>query len=229
MKELSLEEFKVVMRRCMDEEYSYSDQGSSRAVFEVNYGDKWYVAKFAGDKQGRLQNRIELEAYEDYGDEYYLCPIVAHFEDVLLVCEYVTTIEIDVVEKADTCELEEFKEYMEEWNEYYSKEYNLEDLYESIREVVCSISTIQGDTSDNYQLGFGYKGCGLYNIVCYDYGYDTINYENCDVVGNMEEYINWGNIRLSPLWTLIAEYLDLWDMEGLEEDEDEDEELDDGE
>lgn len=172
------------------ENWCFEDNGSSRAVFNI----EGYAVKIACEEQGLLQNYIEKELYEKSESEC-LNPIRYYYDDLILVCDWVEVLAPDAVKTAAEYDFQDFLSYVEDYTPCGFEDYNEDALYHiwsDIREVVDFLSEEQGDSSDNYQLGINGDGNGYgeYNIVAYDYGYDT-NYDNQQVVGNMEEFCPW--------------------------------------
>ena len=177
--------------------------GSSRAVFDFEYKGESYVVKFAGEPEGRAQNRIELNLYNSVDGP--LNPIVWAYEDIFLICPRLDTLDYDFVEYVYDSQDMSRREFLEEFTGFY--EYDIfdnddkrEDFRWDVVAVVDFLNDYQGNTSDNYQLG-------LLNgqVVAMDYGYEVGRHG--ELVGNIEAMLNFNDINQSILWDVLDEQL----------------------
>lgn len=67
-----------------DGDVCFEDNGSSRAVFQFDYNGDCYVIKLAADMQGRRQNQIEMNLWENAGHQGFLAPIRYAYKDMFL-------------------------------------------------------------------------------------------------------------------------------------------------
>ncbi|MDT8716363.1 hypothetical protein IAI10_06810 [Clostridium sp. 19966] len=74
--------------------FLYLGEGISRKVFAIN--DK-YVIKIAKGMEGLYQNKVELYVFKHCGEKYkkYLCPIIWHKPDMLVMPRAVPLKSID--------------------------------------------------------------------------------------------------------------------------------------
>ena len=197
IRQLNREEFDMLIETIKDDERSYIGNGSSRAVYRVEYCGHSYAVKIAGQQEGRAQNQIEMDLYEDHGDRF-LNPILAAYKDILLVCNEIDPLDTDIVEEAwRNDEVEDFIEAVS-WADWYTYD-ELVDLWENCRATVEFLTEYQGDTWDNFQVGIDYDG----RVVAYDYGYVS----NVDgLVGDIESLIDFSNHKWSMLWSVVYAY-----------------------
>ena len=192
----------------------FEDNGSSRAVFCFEMGTS-YVIKFAADMQGRKQNQIEMDLWENAGHQGFLAPIRYAYKDMFIICDYVNTLPYEVAEWADMYDFDYFKEnVISEYDWVLPDNYtdaDIEKLYEEINEVVYLLEQYQGKTHDNYQLAFGMNEFNrdntTYHVVAYDYGY-TLDVEKCEQVGDVERYIHYGDCSKSELFDIQLEWIE---------------------
>lgn len=227
MKELTFEEFVYLLNNKCD---NFEDNGSSRAVFNFCYEGVEYVIKLAGDRQGRCQNRIERDYYKDSGEASYLNPIVAYFQDIMLVSEWVNVMDCSVAEAAYEKNEEDFIEWCIEYAEDYAFDCmgvetkdDAAQLYNDLNVVMDNLAERLDDSSDNYQLGTNPNGngYGVFNIVSYDYGFDAN--EECnrnDMIGNIESYLHYDNIDNSELFDRIWYYINKGEDESYSSEDD---------
>ena len=169
---------------------SYEDYGSSRLVHAIKYNGKYYAVKIIADNQGRHQNRTEIELFERHGDEKFLNPIRWAYKDLMIICDYVYPIDYDLVDAAYNRGPDAFHALSNDW---FDCEYTAEEsefLCEDMAYVVSCLENYQGDTSDNYQIGYNENGFGIGErcIVAYDYGY-TSGVSNSIQVGHISRYL----------------------------------------
>lgn len=197
IRQLTREEFDNLIETIKNDEHSYIGNGSSRAVYRVEYCGNNYAVKIAGQPEGRAQNQIEMDLYEEHGGEY-LNPILAAYKDILLVCDEIDPLDTDMVEEAWRNEdVEDFIEAVE-WADWYTRD-ELIDIWANCRAAVHFLTECQGDTWDNFQIGTNYNG----RVVAYDYGYVT---GVSGLVGDIEGLIDFGNHKCSLLWSVIYAY-----------------------
>lgn len=182
IKELTREQALAVLNHIWD---CYEDYGSSRVVHAIQYNGKNYAVKIVADKQGRFQNRTEIDLFKEHGDEKFLNPIRWVYKDLMIICDYVYPMDSDLVDYAYHGDIDSIMDYYGggEVEEY-------EELCGSVSYVVNSLTEYQGETVDNFQIGYNDNGFGTGNkhIVAYDYGY-TVGVSNSIQVGNVSRYI----------------------------------------
>ena len=140
--------------------------GSSRMTFQL---DRERIVKVAVSSEGVLQNRAEVDCFEECPEENMLTRIFAYGR-LILVCEKVT-----LVVDASRDDYDSLCESLIE-NEQDDIEKQLEKTIEWLEERY-------GETEDNLQLGQNKDGY----IVCLDYGFDSTN-NKCEIfVGNMDD------------------------------------------
>lgn len=137
----------------VEKDFNFLDNGSSRVVFSLDNG---YVLKLGMGEEGRFQNSIEVETFEATEFPEYFAEIVAAGEHVVVMEE------IEVVN---------FEEIVDMY----------EDEEDSIVSIVNAAAEINGDTDDNFQIGFNGTD---YKI--FDYGYRKGYHEKS--VGNAYSY-----------------------------------------
>jgi hypothetical protein len=169
MKELTLSEELDLVKKVIDEELDFFDNGSSRVVFDL--GDN-KVLKIAMDKQGRLQNQVEVETFMDMGN--------SHLAEIFSYGLFINVMEYVEVECAEVIE-DVYNENLsdEEYYEDYVIEYS--DQVQ-IRHTIDNLCERYGWTDDNFQLGKTISRKEN-KYVSYDYGYDT-NYHRHQIVSN---------------------------------------------
>ena len=95
-----------------DGDVCFEDNGSSRAVFQFDYGVECYVVKLAADMQGRRQNQIEMNLWEDAGHLGFLTPIRYAYKDMFIICDFVETLPFEVCEWAYKRDFDYFKKML---------------------------------------------------------------------------------------------------------------------
>lgn len=187
IKELTREQALEVLEHIWE---SYEDYGSSRLVHAIKYNGKYYAVKIIADNQGRHQNRTEINLFEEHGDEKFLNPIRWAYKDLMIICDYVYPIEYDLVDAAYNRGPDEFYEMCNDWFECDYTYEEAEELGAEISYVVNCLENYQGETSDNYQIGYNENdfGIGKKCVVAYDYGY-TSGVSNSIQVGSIHRYL----------------------------------------
>lgn len=164
---------------------SYEDYGSSRLVHAIKYNGEYYAVKIVADNQGRHQNRTEIDLFEEHGDEKFLNPIRWAYKDLMIICDYVYPMDCDLVNYAYYGNIDSIMDYYDgdEVEEY-------EELCNDVYYVVDSLEQYQGETFDNFQIGYNENGFGTgkKHIVAYDYGY-TSGVSNSIQVGDICRYL----------------------------------------
>lgn len=179
----------------------FVDCGTGRGVFcLIRKGGTKYAVKIAADDSGRRQNAIELDLWNST-NSFALNPIVWNYEDIILICDWVEPLNLDIVEAAYERSFEDYRELVEEWYEE-DESLSKEDFYRYIRNVVAEITLFQGDSYDNYQLGFNAEN----ELVAYDYGYST-DYCSHDLIGKAEEYCQKID-GVRPIFNAVKEYIE---------------------
>lgn len=195
-----------------NEDVSFEDNGSSRAVFQVEIGSSTYVVKMAGDMQGRKQNQIEMNLWENAGDQGFLAAIRYAYKDIFIICDFVHIFPCDLGELTYGNPVDYFWEKVVEYGycDYLgldedASEEDIEDIYEEINNTISSLEYYQGVTYDNYQIGIGaneYNNRSTnYSIVAYDYGYST-EIDREEQVGYVEGVIHYGDYAKSELFNI---------------------------
>ena len=200
-----------------NEDVCFEDNGSSRAVIQFEWDCETYVVKFAGDMQGRRQNQIEMNLWENAGHEGFLAAIRYAYKDMFIICDYVDVLPFEVGEVAYECEPTYWWSKMVEYG--YTYYFNLEEdasitdieeLHEEIYNTVARLEDYQGETNDNYQIGIGGNEFNnqttKYSIVAYDYGYST-DVERCEQVGCVENEIHYGNYAASNFFDIELNWI----------------------
>lgn len=198
-----------------DGDVCFEDNGSSRAVFQFDYGCECYVIKLAADMQGRRQNQIEMNLWENAGHQGFLTPIRYAYKDMFIICDFVETLPFEVGEWAREYDFDFFKEHViSEYNWVLPNNYTEEDiadLYDELNATICLLEEYQGETGDNYQLAFGANEFNnrttKYSIVAYDYGYST-GVDRDEQVGNVERHIHYGDYSQSDLFDIELEWIE---------------------
>ena len=198
-----------------DGDVCFEDNGSSRAVFQFEYGSDCYVIKLAADMQGRRQNQIEMNLWENAGHQGFLTPIRYVYKDMFIICDFVETLPFEVGEGAREYDFDFFKEHIiSEYNWVLPNNYTEEDiadLYDELNATICLLEEYQGETGDNYQLAFGANEFNNrtteYSIVAYDYGYST-GVDRDEQVGNVESHIHYGDYSQSDLFDIELEWIE---------------------
>ena len=141
--------------------------GSSRAVFQF---DDNKVIKIALDRQGRLQNENEVFLFSNYGKEY-LAEIFAYGRFIVIMEEV-------------------REEYMEDMLDLaygdLGTSYN-QETYDRLQKLIDFLERFQGETNDNYQLGFSKT---RNKLVSFDYGYTTNNEHSSMVSDKLHDTID---------------------------------------
>lgn len=181
MKQLTREQEKFVLRSLIGE--APLDSGSSRAVFACDScvtsvlglpQDRHYVIKLAVGHGGLNQHQREVECWLDYGNKEFMAEIYAAGQFV------------SIMEEVEVSEYFEFAEYVndtyEDDPEVLAKDYLVDEcsyelddtdlpsqveLYAKVARSILFLNGINGDTSDNGQLGWTRDG----RCVAYDYGF----------------------------------------------------------
>jgi hypothetical protein len=169
MKQLTIKEEYQLLEELISEGVDFIHNGSSRAVYEF---DTNRVIKVAMDRQGRRQNKNEIDLFRSAGNDY-LAEIYAYGAFVI------------VMEKVDEECMETCMDIYfdnDEYVEYTDKE------RDQVMEVVDFLNDHVGETDDNFQLG---KSFTRGKFVSYDYGYNT-EYHNSEIVsGNLSNYVDY--------------------------------------
>ena len=199
------------------EDVWFNDNGSSRAVIAFEWGCETYVVKFAAQMQGRRQNQIEMNLWENAGYEGFLAPIRYAYKDMFIICDYVDVLPFEVGQYAYEEEPTYWWEKMVEYG--YTNYFNLEEdasiedieeLHEEIYNTVARLEDYQGETNDNYQIGIGGNEFNnqttKYSIVAYDYGYST-GIERCEQVGCVENEIHYGDYAASNFFDIELDWI----------------------
>lgn len=159
MKRLSLQdEYDYIMSAWEDNIFIHN--GSSRAVFK--FGEN-RVIKIALDRQGRLQNENEVFLFSHYGNKY-LAEIFAYGRFIVIMEEV-------------------REEYMEDMLDLANGDLGTsytQETYDRLQELMDFLERLQGETNDNYQLGFSKT---RNELVSFDYGYTT-NHEHSSMVSD---------------------------------------------
>lgn len=217
-KEQALEFVNYIRENVNDNEVvCFEDNGSSRAVIQFEWGCETYVVKFAAQMQGRRQNQIEMNLWENAGHEGFLAPIRYAYKDMFIICDYVDVLPFEVGQYAYEEEPTYWWEKMVEYG--YTHYFNLEEdasieeieeLHEEIYNTVARLEDYQGETNDNYQIGIGGNEFNnqttKYSIVAYDYGYST-DVERCEQVGCVENEIHYGNYAASNFFDIELNWI----------------------
>ena len=198
-----------------DGDVCFEDNGSSRAVFQFDYGVECYVVKLAADMQGRRQNQIEMNLWEDAGHLGFLTPIRYAYKDMFIICDFVETLPFEVCEWAYKRDFDYFKKnVISEYNWILPSNYtdeDIEELYDEINTIIHFLDCCQGETGDNYQLAFGANEFNnrttRYSIVAYDYGYN-LEVSRKEQVGNVESHIHYGDYAKSDLFDIELEWIE---------------------
>lgn len=198
-----------------DGDVCFEDNGSSRAVFQFDYNSECYVIKLAADMQGRRQNQIEMDLWENAGHQGFLTPIRYAYKDMFIICDFVETLPFEVGEWAYEYDFDYFKDnVISEYSWILPNNYtedDIGDLYNEIRTTVHLLEDYQGETSDNYQLAFGANEFNnrttKYSVVAYDYGYST-GVERHEQVGSVERHIHYGDYSQSDLFDIELEWIE---------------------
>lgn len=165
----------------------FLDNGGGRAVFEIdksflnilglkNLTKNEYVVKIAFDN-GIKQNQREIELYANYGDKYPLAEI-AYGGDCVEIME-----KVQVLDFRDYTGLtyDVFCEYV---NEDYGDNGFCEDFLRQAYIAILDMEDLNGNTSDNGQIGMDEDG----SVVVYDYGFDS-GIDCSDQVSNDDLYV----------------------------------------
>jgi len=169
MTELTIKEEYELLKELINEGVNFIHNGSSRAVFDL---DKERVIKIAMDKQGRRQNKNEIDLFRKAGNTY-LAEIYSYGTFII------------VMEKVDEECMEICMDIYcgnDEYLDYTDKE------KDQVVEVVDFLKYHAGETNDNFQLG---RSCTRDRFVSFDYGYNT-DYENSQIVSdNLADYVDY--------------------------------------
>jgi len=160
MRELTMKEEYELLQELIRDDIDFINNGSSRAVFKF---DTNRVVKVAMDRQGRRQNKNEIDLFRIAGNDY-LAEIYAYGRFLL------------VMEEVSAQSMEDMLDVFYE-NQFFDYE---DREIERVSEVIDFLSEHTGETDDNFQLGWSLKRNLL---VCYDYGYNT-EHRNRDLVSN---------------------------------------------
>lgn len=121
------------------------------------------VVKIALGIEGMNQNKVETEAYENYGDRFSLAPILYKGQFVEIM-QYVTPLDGEIGREYDSYDsADEFAEDHYDGDDSPYDYSQLMDIYDTAYE----LERINGRTSDNGQLGYTEDG----RLLAYDYGY----------------------------------------------------------
>lgn len=211
MRELTKEEaLRVANNLSMDD---YIHHGSSRAVFDYMFEGRHCVVKIALDEGGHNQNKIERECYVEHGHEGFLAELIAFYDNILAIYEFVEVTDEQFVEEAVEygcdatddveCSWNEEEQEMNEvemwrcWN--YTNAEECQRVIEEYREVYNALCDYQGETSDNTQIGVNESG----KAVAYDYGY-IVGYEHGIIVGNIYTFLNDGIVLDELIYQIEA-------------------------
>jgi hypothetical protein len=153
--------------------------GSSRAVFDFNDN---LVIKIAIDRPGQRQNANEIQAYKIYGKDSPLAKIVSYGKNII-VMEKVNPLDYDEVEGIISGYYRDDYDYNED--EEYEEPYPDGEFIEAVRNTVRALERINGETDDNFQIGYDSNG----RLVAYDYGYESGGFPYL-VSRSMDRFIN---------------------------------------
>ena len=157
---------------------NFIGNGSSRAVYEIEYDGKPCVLKVYLDKAGEVQTNNEIEMCKNYEGMFANIYAVGH---CCIVAEKVDLIDGYVIECAVSgCP---YDEYLDRENEPELSE----PEYEELCGLLEMIEGALGYSCDNDQVGFS-KEQDIF--VAYDYGY-TSDIDFDEQVGSMDDYITW--------------------------------------
>lgn len=156
---------------------NFIGNGSSRAVYEVEYDGKPCVLKVYLDKAGEVQTNNEIEMYKNYAGMFANIYAIGH---CCIVAEKVDLLDGYAIECAMSGST--YDEYS--FNE--SKPELSEPEYEELCGLLEMIEGALGSSCDNDQVGFS-KEQGIF--VAYDYGY-TSDMDFDEQVGSMDDYIS---------------------------------------
>jgi len=160
MRELTIKEEYELLQELIRDDVDFINNGSSRAVFKF---DTNRVVKVAMDRQGRRQNKNEIDLFRIAGNDY-LAEIYAYGRFLL------------VMEEVSAQPMEDMLDVFYE-NQFFDYE---DREIERVSEVINFLSEHTGETDDNFQLGWSLKRNLL---VSYDYGYNT-QHRNRDLVSH---------------------------------------------
>lgn len=161
----------------LDKAGSFIANGSSRAVYEIEYNGKPCVLKVYLDRAGEIQTSNEIEMWKNYAGMFANIYAVGH---CCIVAEKVDDVDCIAIEDAFA------GASYEEYEEDKCGETELsESEYEELCGLIGMIEDALGENTDNDQIGFSQEQ----NIfVAYDYGY-TSDMEFEEQVGSMSDYI----------------------------------------
>lgn len=160
-----VEEYNLI-KKAMADDFSFLNNGSSRAVFEI---DKDIVIKIAYDKKGQYQNAMEISRFRNFGSEY-LATIYSYGKYVV-VMEKLDVLDDETVSYAYDEDFDKIKKYA--GNEYDPEKYIL--YSNEIIKTVDFLNENIGNSYDNYQVGISKDG----RVVSFDYGFDVSNRDIC--------------------------------------------------
>lgn len=158
MRKLSYDEELAMLREVRDNKYEMLDYGSSRIVYKAEFEGRKVVFKVAIAKAGTLQNKHEIEAYEEYGEGGLLAEIYAYGE-FIVVMELLN----DCDRRSDR-DSDYYSSYTNSDGEHINGNYAYSDWSE-YRELLYEIN----GCDDGVQVGENEDG--EYKI--YDYGFSS--------------------------------------------------------
>lgn len=121
---------------------------------------------------------------------------------MIIICDWVEPLNLDVVEAACEKSFERYQELVKEWYDEEDSKLLSKDFYLDIRNVVNEVEFFQGDSYDNYQIGWNENG----ELVAYDYGYST-DYSSKELIGNVEDYCR--KIEgVRPIFNAVQAYIE---------------------
>lgn len=142
MKVLTIDEERELLEEIANGEIKGIDSEMSRLVYGI---DDDLIVKVAIGPGGLKQNENEVSAFGDY--PFYPIARIYAYGQTCLIME-----RLDHCGRYDDC--------------YYVDEY-LDGDSDRVDQIVVDLETINGDTSDNFQLGLTKNG----DLVAYDYGF----------------------------------------------------------
>ena len=179
IRELTYEEMRVILNDISENEFEAN--GSSRAVYSYYCGGKQYAVKLAIGIHGERQTALECERYEDCPDR--LAHIYARYGNHMIISEWVSNI-WEIVDyytcgRRGIMEEEEHAKFAE--NQGYTEQ-QLNEICDGIEDTLNVMYDLQGDTSDNEQIGINDNG----EVVAFDYGYTEGEFKR--LAGNLSNY-----------------------------------------
>ena len=164
MRKLTLKEELSILEKVKKNEKGFIGAGSSRAVYSLNSTS---VLKVAIDREGRTQNKREIQCFYEYGG-HFLAKIFAYGTSVVLM------------EKVDPLELEDDEDV-----DFLVEEGIInEEQADACNELYEFLSQMNGYTIDNLQYGLNKDGWPL----AYDYGYECGKEDN--VSHNLRDFFD---------------------------------------